>query len=88
MTFWPARIGESVATGDAGLSSAMEAKPMLEIALQYADRGWRIIPSGPTKSHASEIGRLPQAVTQKRSSRGGHHGRTLGSHWFAAAASL
>ena len=49
MTFWPARIGESVATGDAGLSSAMEAKPMLEIALQYADRGWRIIPCRPDK---------------------------------------
>src|SRR5262249_34591206 len=44
MTFWPARNGESVVTADAGFSTATGAKPMLELALQYAGRGWRVIP--------------------------------------------
>src|SRR5262245_22037210 len=44
MTFWPARNGKSVAIGDAGFSTATGAKPMLETALQYANRSWRVIP--------------------------------------------
>src|SRR5215470_5473986 len=61
MTFWPARNGESVATGDAGFSTATGTKPMLEIALQYASCGWRVIPCRPDK--ISRIRNWPVAAS-------------------------